>query len=78
MREAVMTKMEKLSHFSRRSILKGAGALVVSAFFLLLPAVRWLRRQTAAAALAFFNMACLYPLVIFAVLAAAIVLGTVA
>ena len=25
-----MTKMEKPTHFSRRSILKGAGALVVS------------------------------------------------
>ena len=46
-----------------------AGALVVSAFLLLLPAVRWLREQTGAAALAFFNMACMYPLGVFAVLA---------
>src|SRR5918994_7913904 len=30
LREAVMTKMEKPSNFSRRTILKGVGALVVS------------------------------------------------
>src|SRR5437868_1395509 len=30
LREAIMTKMEKPSNFSRRSVLKGAGALVVS------------------------------------------------
>src|SRR5262245_14614895 len=30
LREAIMTKMEKRSAFSRRSVLKGAGALVVS------------------------------------------------
>src|SRR5262245_11603822 len=30
LREAIMTKMEKASHFSRRSVLKAGGALVIS------------------------------------------------
>ncbi len=51
-----------------------ACAAVVSVFFLLIPAIRWLRAQTAAAALAFFNMACLYPLAVFVVLAVTIVI----
>jgi len=46
--------------------------LIVSAYFLVLPAIRWLREQTTAAALGFFNKACFYPLAIFAVLTASI------
>jgi len=52
-----------------------AGALLVAVFFLLLPATRWLREQTGETALAFFNMACLYPLGVFAVLTLALLLG---
>jgi 4-hydroxybenzoate polyprenyltransferase len=45
-----------------------AGTLLVSVFFLLVPALRWLREQTTPSALAFFNLACFYPLAVFAVL----------
>ena len=53
-----------------------AGTLIVSLAFLLRPAVRWLRDQTTASALAFFNLACLYPLALFAVLAISVIIGT--
>ncbi|HUW42056.1 MAG TPA: UbiA family prenyltransferase [Rectinemataceae bacterium] len=49
-----------------------AAVLLVSVIFLLLPAIRWLREQTSASALAFFNMACFYPLVVFAMLAVSV------
>lgn len=51
-----------------------AGTLVVSAFFLLVPLIRWQREQTSTAALSFFNKACFYPLAVFAVLTLSILL----
>jgi 4-hydroxybenzoate polyprenyltransferase len=51
-----------------------AGTLFVSVFFLLVPALRWLREQTTPSALAFFNLACFYPLAVFAVLTLSILL----
>ncbi len=53
-----------------------AGTAIVSGIFLLRPAIRWLHEQTTPAALAFFNLACLYPLALFAVLAASVIIGT--
>jgi 4-hydroxybenzoate polyprenyltransferase len=49
-----------------------AAATAVTVIFLFVPAIKWLREQTAASALAFFNLACFYPLAIFAVLTAAV------
>jgi len=43
-----------------------AGAAATGIVLLLVPLSRWLRRQTPDEALRFFNMACFYPLVVFA------------
>ncbi|HTX72961.1 MAG TPA: UbiA family prenyltransferase [Rectinemataceae bacterium] len=44
------------------------GAAIIAVVFLFVPIARWLRDQTADSALRFFNMACFYPLAVFAVL----------
>ena len=49
-------------------------AVAVAVVFLLVPAYRWLRGQTTGGALSFFNMACFYPLVVFAVLALSVLI----
>ncbi len=51
-----------------------AAALVVSVIFFFVPAIRWLREQSGDSALAFFNMACFYPIAIFAVLTLAVLI----
>ena len=52
-----------------------AATVLVSAYFLIIPAIRWQREQTTASALAFFNLACFYPLAVFVVLTIAILAG---
>ena len=52
-----------------------AATVLVSAYFLLVPAIRWLRDQTTASAMAFFNLACFYPLAVFVVLTISILVG---
>jgi 4-hydroxybenzoate polyprenyltransferase len=43
------------------------GALVAGIILLIIPGVRWLRDQKTKSAMLFFNRACFYPLVVFAV-----------
>jgi 4-hydroxybenzoate polyprenyltransferase len=50
------------------------GAATAGILLLLVPLSRWLRRQTAEEALRFFNMACFYPLAVFAWLALSVLI----
>jgi 4-hydroxybenzoate polyprenyltransferase len=49
----------------RHPLIYLAGALAVGVILLVIPALRWVRRQTNEAALHFFNRACFYPLAVF-------------
>ena len=58
----------------RHPLIYLAGALAIGVILLVIPALRWVRRQSTEAALHFFNRACFYPL---AVVGAAAVLAVV-
>jgi 4-hydroxybenzoate polyprenyltransferase len=50
----------------RHPLIYLAGALAIGVVLLVIPALRWVRRQSTEAALHFFNRACFYPLAVFA------------
>ena len=56
-----------------RTIIYLAMAAAAGLLLLALPALRWLRLQTTASAMAYFNKACFYPLAVFAALALRVV-----